>query len=504
MPANPYARPTKADERERLDGMYAISLGIIFWAALIILPLWLLRTYSLSAHTALVQILQLAVIVYSASRLALLIARRAYAWLSVTFWLFVYSIIGIAQMVQLTFGDNPFHIGVSDPVITQQLAIVLAGCVAFDLCQHWGRGRSLSTREPRVVTLHSAVWLGIITLAMTPLLVQHFGGISTLFHSRYAFQTQLGIVRLGQQKTSDAILIGVGNVVPFVALFSLIQLRRARAFTFNKSPSMLLLFVAVLGCNVLLNNPISQPRFWVATMVAALLYSSRWAYRPAGLAVIIGGFILASTVLFPYLDAYRYAGVGEAQVQRHSVGYFFVNKTDYASPVDITNTVTYVNRRGHTGGRQLLGAALFWVPRSQWAGKPNDTGALLATEINFHNLNLDAPLWGEANIDFGLPGVVIVLGAFGFLVGRGDRLMRYPSRDGPLPWALVFLPILAGYEFIVLRGSLLQSMGRLTVLVAVCLLISRRPSPQLLGGAVTTPSGVTVPVVTQTRSGSGR
>jgi hypothetical protein len=40
--------------------------------------------------------------------------------------------------------------------------------------------------------------------------------------------------------------------------------------------------------------------------------------------------------------------------------------------------------------------------------------------------------------------------------------------------ATVLVPLFIGYELILLRGSLLQAMGRLTVFVVMCLLISER------------------------------
>ena len=79
------------------------------------------------------------------------------------------------------------------------------------------------------------------------------------------------------------------------------------------------------------------------------------------------------------------------------------------------------------------------------------------------NVNLSSPLWAEAWINFGLPGVVATLALVGLMAKRLDS--GFGALKGPAD-AVGYLgvSILAGYMFILLRGSLLQSMGRLMVL----------------------------------------
>ena len=103
---------------------------------------------------------------------------------------------------------------------------------------------------------------------------------------------------------------------------------------------------------------------------------------------------------------------------------------------------------------------------------------LIATDINFPTTNLDSPLWAEGFIDFGWLGVALFLGTFGIVSSRLDyRYIR--ARQGwrpgaPVPLPLLFVPCMAAYEPIVVRGSLLQAMNHLSVLILFLVIIAHR------------------------------
>jgi hypothetical protein len=75
-------------------------------------------------------------------------------------------------------------------------------------------------------------------------------------------------------------------------------------------------------------------------------------------------------------------------------------------------TIDYVEKEGHSKGRQLLPSALFFVPRAIWASKPITSGQLIGEHIqknhdknkSFHNLAM--PFVAESYIDFGVFGVI--------------------------------------------------------------------------------------------------
>jgi hypothetical protein len=84
--------------------------------------------------------------------------------------------------------------------------------------------------------------------------------------------------------------------------------------------------------------------------------------------------------------------------------------------------------------------------------------------------NLSAPLWAEMYLDFGLPGIAILFALYGWVLRRVDDL--YLRR--PTDFTILAASVVAGYSFIILRGSLLQAMGRLFGIVLLLWLMSRK------------------------------
>jgi hypothetical protein len=137
------------------------------------------------------------------------------------------------------------------------------------------------------------------------------------------------------------------------------------------------------------------------------------------------------------------------------------------------NTISWVDTRGHTYGRQLAGSALFFVPRAVWSGKPEDTGVRVGEWMGMNMTNLSAPLWTEFWVDFGASGMIGGLALIGYAAARTDR--RYAlavTRAGPGPGSVLAIaaPLIAGYTFILLRGPLLQAAGKLAI-GALCLVL---------------------------------
>jgi len=294
-----------------------------------------------------------------------------------------------------------------------------------------------------------------------------------LFKNREAVNAQLtdsGLYSEGST-TAGGIISALSNAVPFVALFSL-------AAVLSSSPKLRrkfeiwLLLALVLAINVLLNNPISNPRYWFLTVVLSFVFFFLGRRpRPPILSVAVA-FIAASLVLFPLLNVFRY----DVYQKQSGLPEVFLDSTDFGAVTDIGLIVRYVDRHGHTDGKQLLGAALFAVPRAIWQDKAANTYALIAEDINFPYPNLDSPLWAEGYVDFGLAGVILLLGGLGFLAGRLEKeyLHRRCPSNSKIALISLLLPAMAAYAPIVLRGSLLQAMARLAVMVVCLLLVCER------------------------------
>jgi hypothetical protein len=202
-------------------------------------------------------------------------------------------------------------------------------------------------------------------------------------------------------------------------------------------------------------NPIASPHYTVGTVYIALLAACGvWSSKRKSRSVSIS-LLMALFFAFPIASTFR--TTLNAKVQFASPLKSLLSR-DFDSFDQINNA-----ERGITWGDQLLGVVFFWVPRDWWEGKTVDTGILLAQFRNYSFTNLSAPLWAELMINGGWPLLLIGMFVIGFLVRRWDaRLAVEISLRGTPGLIGCIAPI---YLLIVLRGSLLQSMASLSIIL---------------------------------------
>ncbi|MGW0960836.1 hypothetical protein ACWD4K_17785 [Streptomyces gelaticus] len=423
--------------------------------------------------------LQLVLTCYAGTRLATMILSTRRRLLQGVFWMFVYIAMGVAPFAQAVIGQTPTPlVGPRSDLVTA-VALILVGCAAFDL------GALLASRRPlrRRIAVRSGIGpavahrvrlrlLVLLAFAASGYYILKLGGPAVFFTSRQEISASVAAsgVGSGRSQVGSAFLKGFGTVPALLALLfhtrRLVTSRRAR-----RSPSTVLVWVGLIGLNTIVNNPLSNARYWFLTVLVSLLFtafpSSAAMYRSVLAAGVVGAL-----VLFPYADRFRYDSSGYRPVESSSVFEPLATK-DYDQTVMFANTITWVETRGHTYGRQLVGSALFFVPRSVWSGKPEDTGVRVGQWMGMSMTNLSAPLWTELWVDFGAPGMAGAFALIGYVAARTDRrYARAVSREGPGPGSVlaVTVPLIAGYTFILLRGPLLQAAGKPAV-AALCLLL---------------------------------
>lgn len=428
--------------------------------------------------------LQLVVACYAGVRLCAMVLSGRRRLVQGAFWLFGYLAMGIAPLAQSVLGRDPTP--VLGPRSDTQLAtaLVLCGMVAFDVGALLARHRpGLGRRQRPAARVHRVRLWALVALAYAAsgLFVARVGGVGVFFSSREEFGESLGEATGGEAAAGEAgsaLLRGFGTVPALLALLFvtrwLVTSRHAR-----RRPGVVLAWAGLLAVNAVVNNPVSNPRYWFLTVLFALLFTvfprSPVAYR-ASLAL---GIVVA-LVVFPYADRFRYERAPTV-VGAESLLDPLVIK-DYDQVNMVANTITYVkDGNGHTFGEQLSGAALFFVPRAVWEDKPRDTGFVVGEWMGTDSPNLSSPLWSELWLDFGPVGMVAGFAVVGYLAARTDR--RYVQRtvDDPSPGNVlaVVVPVLAGYSFILLRGSLLQASGRIGIaLLCLALVTTFRDDPR--------------------------
>lgn len=393
-------------------------------------------------------------------------------------WLYTYGFMGVAPVVQWALESVPG----TTPSIDMSLIptaglLVLAGMVSFVIGGIFGQrgtsarvsARGVDGRRTLVLTLASGMLAAYYLVRVGP---------ANLFTSRM----QLEAVRAaiwGDSPLGAIVYAGtlMGLLVSFTAQMRLRwQERQAGRTPLPVVPALTLIVLLVCA------NPISTARYVFGTVALGVLaafgaYRTLRGYRVVSVLALLGLFFV-----FPILDAYRYT-TGDRRI---SVGLLSaLAGGDFDSFAQVVNALTYVKDLGVTWGHQMLGVVLFWIPRSMWAGKPIDSGPLLAVHEGYDFTNLSAPLWAEFYLNWGWLGVIGGMFLFGMWVRRADQganslLDRSPV---PGPWAAI-IPF---YLLIVLRGSLLQAMTYLVVVVLGGWFVRQRGLPQIDGDAVTGP-----------------
>ncbi|WP_398863803.1 hypothetical protein [Streptomyces sp. C11-1] len=426
--------------------------------------------------------LQLVLTCYAGARLATMILSTRRRLLQGVFWMFVYIAMGVAPFAQVVIGQTPTPmVGPRSDLVTA-IAMILVGCAAFDLGALLASRRPLRRRTPTArgtggPAVAHPVRLRLLVLlafAASGYYVLKLGGPAVFFSSRQEISETVAAsgVASGESNVGSAFLKGFGTVPALLALLfctrRLVTSRRAR-----RTPSTVLAWVALAALNLVVNNPISNARYWFLTVLVSLLFTA-FPRSAAMYRSVLAAGVVGALVLFPYADKFRYDEEGQRTVQSASAFEPLATK-DYDQTVMFANTISWVDTRGHTYGRQLAGSALFFVPRSVWSGKPEDTGVRVGQWMGMRMTNLSAPLWTELWVDLGPAGMAGGLALIGYAAARTDR--RYAlavTRAGPGSGSVLAIaaPLIAGYTFILLRGPLLQAVGKLAIAVLCLALIT--------------------------------
>jgi hypothetical protein len=435
--------------------------------------------------------LQAVLTVYCGARLSAMLLASRRKLLQASFWMFCYMAMGVAPLAQAVLGRVPTPVVGPREDLVQAVSLVLLGCFAFDLGallaryrppwrRHaWVRGRpadSGAAAGARPVLVHRGrlFLLTLAAFACGALLIVKLGGVAVFFSSRQeiiASVEETGLSGDGSQ-AGQALLRGFGTVLPLIALLVharwLVTSRRAR-----RTWSVVATSGALAVLNVIVNNPVSNPRYWFLTVMFALLFTvfpvSAAMYRTA---LSLG--VVAALLIFPFADRFRYDEENTRQAEARSFLEPLVLK-DYDQAGMFANTITYAESgHGHSYGYQLVGSVLFAVPRSVWEDKPTDTGVLVGEWMGAVNTNLSSPVWAELWLDFGPAGMAGGLAATGYAAARVDRRFarRAVRRSPPGSLLLIAVPLLAGYSFILVRGPLLQATGRVAIAVMCLALIA--------------------------------
>lgn len=386
-------------------------------------------------------------------------------------WLFTYIFMGMAPYVQFRLGVVPTTTPYVDATRFPVAGILVLACCVTVLVGHVLAGQRRQAR-----TGMRQVWVdprraNMLTVAAIAMFLYYASqvGFSSFLLSRAELSTIRGSV--WSNPAQSTLMTGGLNMLLLVTFIAQMIVREQRK-TAGRRATVLpaLLMGAILLYTV---NPISSPRYVFGTVALAVLatlgaYATITRFRVMASAAMIG-----MLTLFPLLDLFRFTTDAEAKVEGPVDALL---SGDFDAFVQLANTLTYVDSQGITWGRQILGALLFWVPRSIWPGKPNDTGVVLAEHMGYRFSNLSSPIWSELFMDFGWLGAIIGLGLLGYWFRVWDTHTDLYLRVSRIPPIVVCA--VAFYLLIVLRGSLLNAASYLAVILLASWFVTRRRPPR--------------------------
>lgn len=268
------------------------------------------------------------------------------------------------------------------------------------------------------------------------------------------------------------------------ALF-LIALAQVKGSSARRSFLHLLLLLLLFACVMVTQNPATEKRNGLGPVYLAtafLLFRGWFPRKGVQVAWLVGVLV----VLFPLtavLTTIPWKYLDEVEIPWTVLSDHFLG-THYDAWANTYSAIEMTERNGLSGGQQLAGALLFYVPSTWWSGKPLATGIeignFLMTYYQMWFTNLSAPLVAEGFLDFGYLGVVAYGLGLAALV-RSIEIWAAPGRSATSQAIAVYL---AFFLVFLLRGSLmiavaygsgaLVAFGVARVLVG---LLASRPAP---------------------------
>ncbi len=461
-------------------GVTAVSL----WAVALIVLLPVLVLQSGGGHVSAALALQGVVVVHTGVALTRVLTGTRVRLVALGFWVFAYIWFGLAPLAMLATDAYPWAYRAGEGTSLMAVAVVELGLLAHSAGTAVAARRELARAArphstppgpvERLLSRRLAPWRVValcgLALALAVVVIpSQQGGIEAYFTSRQALR-EAGAMDASQDAFLQALRNWSLSVPAFWALLGLLRLpTRPRGDRLLRGLRRLLLPV-LLALNVVVNNPVSKPRFWAGTVLLTLVFAMPRLSRPRAFRVIAATVMAAVLLVFPYSDYFRYSE--REQVAVVSLAEQFTTNGDYDAFQQVQTGIDYARDKGFSP-TDALGAPLFLVPRSVWPDKPKDTGIALAEWAGYDFLNLSAPLWIESYLWAGPPAVALVFFLLG-AVGRRMDDVRHRLRDRRGSLAPLLVPAFGFYQMIFLRGSLLGIVGPLTLLMTVPLLVTAR------------------------------
>ncbi len=424
-------------------------------------PLWIAFD-SDSPHLNLASLATLVIVELSAARLGLLAFKGKVQPLLLTFWIFVAFWMGFAAFAQTL--SNQFYWPGTYSIEFQVagILVIFLGLISYECGRLLSRRIRLSTViVDSHLTPKRIAYFALLSFLLSVYGIFEIGGLFAIITTRGA--AAVHFFGSGDfSKSRILILLTIIRVPSYVALlFAWHYWVNRRTLLSSRSRSFLIGWVVIglLLLNMITNFPLALARYWLGAIVLSMAFISFRKTRNT-MAHWILFFFFILIIAFPITSTFRQAqNISDiTQVLDISAPIKHLYNGDYDAYQQVLNTMRVADRNGFSYGRNFLGAALFWVPRSFWHDKPFGTGAIVANKLGYSYTNLSSPLWAESYYAFGIFGVIFVFLLYGYISGRLDHAYK-THVDGSSGLVVFVVPFWMAFQIFFLRGDLMSGVA---------------------------------------------
>lgn len=198
-------------------------------------------------------------------------------------------------------------------------------------------------------------------------------------------------------------------------------------------------------------SPVSMARYMVAAlylpfiMVFTDFWDKRYRMQLSMIALLI--------FFMPILDVFRRFNPNDIKFEW---GLEYLDKEHFDA---YQNFCRLVDIDFISYGNQLLGALLFFVPRSLWEDKPVGTGSEMAKLLHYDFTNVSMPFMAEGYANFGVIGVAFFMSILGIAIGHFDKAAWVLRKKTKHNLFLYYYYSTFGMLFFMLRGDLMSSFA---------------------------------------------
>lgn len=219
----------------------------------------------------------------------------------------------------------------------------------------------------------------------------------------------------------------------------------------------LIIFIILL----LTSFPTGIPRFFVGFIYIPILLTFFERMRNS-FSVVISIFF-SIFIVFPFLNQFRYFDTSKKLKFINEMNFLLEGHFDAYQ-----NFMSVIKWDFITYGEQLLGAILFFIPRSVWEGKPVGSGYALAEKYGFTFNNISMPYLAEGYVNLGLVGTFLFSIILGIFMKKIDTGLLQSSNSLHYGLGIFFCSAL----FFIQRGDLMTSISIISACI-VAYMIAR-------------------------------